>query len=319
MTKRALTVILLATVAAVVTALATPGPAVAQPQPTLTLNPPSGPCDATLEVRGSGFPPARETHETLRLYLLQPGAADVSMEVLNPASVARDGTFSQWAPLYNRGCEAATLDSQAERPTRKLFIAVSSTSEQRGVRPGERVPNVIAVAQYFYTTTAPSPQPAMVLSPSSGPCDATLEVTGHDFPPNTAIQLAVGDPHGEGTVGKLTSLATEPGGRFDTTVTLGALGCRAASVADQLGAQSGQVLWIFADWEPPRSPNILTRTTYTYTTTRVSTTPEVLPSTGNGPGEGSAPAAWFWLAGGLASVGIALVARSVCRSGRLRS
>jgi len=301
-----------------------PPRAAAQPQPpTLSVEPPSGPCDAAVEVTGSGFPPTGEVHETLRLYLLQPGTADVSMEILNPASVDRDGTFSQWAPLYKRGCEAATLDSQAERPTGHLFIAVSSTSEERGVRPGERMPNIIAVAEYAYTTTTPPTPPVMVVSPSSGPCDATLEITGHDFPADTAIRLDMGTPKSDGTMGQLASLTTDSAGRFAATVSLGALGCRAATLDDHYSSQ----LWIFADLverliEPGQQgiPPILTRTPYAYTTTRVGTqaTPAALPNTGGGPGDPPVALVWLAIAAALAGVGLALVVASLYRSRRLR-
>ena len=52
-------VALVALAAGGVLALASPGRAAAQQEPTLVLTPPSGPCDALVEVKGSGFEPQK--------------------------------------------------------------------------------------------------------------------------------------------------------------------------------------------------------------------------------------------------------------------
>lgn len=260
------------------------GMASAQPEPTLTITHPSGLCDATLEVTGSGFEP-RVPAEAVILYLLEPGTADVSMGGLNPAVVEADGTFTQWAALHEVGCEAAQMDRAAAQPTGRLVIAAAWSTGGPSVPSGEPIPDILAVAEYEYTTTTPYvPTETMVISPPSGPCDATVEVAGHGFPPSTAIRLDIIVPQGDGSMGKLASLTTDPNGRFVTNVTLGSLGCRAA-VLDTDGQ-----LWISADLEerviePGQGiPPILTRAPYTYTTTEVAPQPlpDALAPTGSG-------------------------------------
>jgi len=298
------------------------GTAHAQPEPTLII-PPSGPCDATLPVRGSGFEPTRGPTTILRLYLLQPGSADISSGILNPAFVDQDGAFSAWAPLYEHGCEAAALDSKAEQPIGHLVIAAAgSSSGEPVVAPGERIPDIIAVAQYAYTTTTPRvPTETMTISPSSGPCDATVEVRGQGFPPSTAIRLDMGAPQSDRMMGKLASLTTDPSGRFVTKVELGSLGCTAAAIDDN---DSGQ-LWLFADLEEPviepqGVPSSLARAPYRYTTTHVALQPlpDALAGTGSGPEPRPSPLTPLPLAGLLAALGIVLLVAPLCHR-RLRS
>jgi hypothetical protein len=257
-----------------------PRHAVAQPQPTLVLSPSSGPCDATVEVKGSGFPVSSGPAETLRLYLIQPGTADISMDILNPAFVQPDGTFRQWASLHTSGCEAAAMDSRAGQPTGHLLMAASSSLEHSGVPRGERVPNIIASVRYQYTTTTPYvPTETLQVSPASGPCDASVGVMGQGFAPNTGIRLDMGVPKGDGTMGNLASVTTDANGGFAATVDLGSLGCQAAALD---GHYSGQ-LWIVANLqerpvEPGQGmPPILTRAPYGYTTTAVSPAPAAQP------------------------------------------
>jgi hypothetical protein len=332
MKKHALMVILLGAIALLVAVLASPGRAAAQPQPTMVIVPSSGPCDATVEVRGSGFPPAsgvppfRALPETLRLYLVQPGTADVNMEILNPAFVDQDGTFSAWAPLWKRGCEAAALDSQAEQPSGSLFIVASSTFEESGVGPGERIPNIIAVAQYAYTTTTPHvPTETLQISPASGPCDGTVEVAGSGFDPGTEVRLKLARPGSDDTLGTLASATADGAGEFVVQFALGDLGCRAAQmnmiVGDPTQPQLGIAAYAAAYPTPGPGgiPPALAGVLYRYTTTEVSgsVSPRALPATGSGPGDPSVPLAWLWVTAVLAGVGLILVVASLYR-GRLR-
>jgi hypothetical protein len=306
MKKDAAIAILVAAITLLVVTLPPKSPAAAQPQPTMTITPASGPCDATVEVTGAGFPASSLT-ESLGLYLLRPGTTDVNVGILNAAVVGQDGSFDESVPLRQHGCEEAALDARAQPPTGDLLIA--ARSGQTAVPPGDRIPNIIAVAQYAYTTTTPQPQPAMTITPSSGPCDATVEITGHDFPLNTAIILFMGAPKSDGTLGELGSLVTDPAGGFVTEVSLGSLGCQAAGLDD---SYSGQ-LSIGADFENPavNGEDILTRTDYTYTTAELLPGPKVLPSTGSGPEERSTSRGWCALAGAVGALGVMLVAASL--------
>ncbi len=283
-----------------------------RPQPMLVLSPSSGPCDGTVEVTGTNF----RYQPGLKLYVVKPGTESISMGMLGSGVRIRDGSFSQAVGLHNGGCEAAALDSQAGQPTGHLVIAGSFTFEA-DAEPGERIRNIVAVAEYTYSTTVAQPQPTMVLSPSSGPCDATLEVTGHDFTPNAAIVLYVGAPKSDGRLGTLATLATGPAGEFSVTAGLGVLGCRAAG----LDAHYSGYLSIGADFPDPAAngENILTRTEYTYTTTTLSPAPQVLPSTGTGVEAGSGSAPWLLLAGILSGIGLLLVAASLHRGRRSRT
>jgi len=321
MKRHALMVILLGAFALLVAALAPPGGTAGQPQPTMVLSPSSGPCDATVEVTGAGFPASSLT-ESLGLYLLRPGTTDVNVGILNAAVVGQDGRFDEWVPLREHGCEEAALDARAQPPAGDLLIA--ARSGQTAVPPGDRIPNIIAVAQYTYTTTTPQPQPTMALSPASGPCDGTVEVTGRDFSASTAIHLDVGGGGGESTLGKLASLVTDSGGEFALDVSLGALGCEGAQWIEGLGPGPKEFM-IFAEREEPVMlpgqqgvPGFLTSTAYTYTTT-VSTAPQALPSTGSGPEQRSTRPMWLLWVAGLAGVGLVLVAGLLYGSRRLRS
>jgi hypothetical protein len=292
----------------------------------MVLSPSSGPCDAPVEVTGSGLEDIQvpEPGPGPALYLLRPGTADVNVEILNGVDIYDDGTFRGSVPLWKHGCEAAVLDSQAEHPSGYLFFTLSGGGPT--VQPGERIPNILAVAQYAYTTTTPQPQPTMTITPSSGPCDATVEITGRAFPASTAIHLDVVGGGGEATIGRLASLTTNPSGGFALSVSLGALGCEGAQWIEGLGAGPKQ-FWIFADRQEPvilpgqeGIPPILTRIAYTYTTTVVGGgTPRALPSTGSGPEDQSAAPVWPALAGALAGMGLLLVAGLLYRSRRLRS
>jgi len=240
-----------------------------QLQPTIVISPASGPCNATVEVRGQNFPLPERPMQTLGLYLLQPGTTDVSMALLVTGYLHLDGTFRQSAELQEHGCEAATLDSQAEQPAGYLTIAAAPGGP--AVSPGDRIPNIIAVGQYRYTATTPPPSPVIVISPSSGPCDATVEITGQDFPPNTAIELGVGGTDGELTMGgHLGSALSDGDGHLSLSMMLGFFGCAMAHVTkDQ---NRGDQLWLLGyvlEPGPSGRPTArtLTRAGYTFTTT----------------------------------------------------
>jgi hypothetical protein len=160
-------------------------------------------------------------------------------------------------------------------------------------------------------SAAAQPQPTMVISPSSGPCDATVEITGWDFPPSTRIRLDIG------RAGRLVTLTTDPNGRFTANVALGQLGCEAVRLD---GLRPGDQIWVIADLEermiePGRGiPPILTRSPYTYITTHVAPKPPpaALPRTGSGPHVPSISAVRLVAIGVLAGVGLILVLAPLC-------
>jgi len=306
------------------------GPAAAQPQPTMVISPASGPCDATVDVTGNDFP-ASKGLESLGLYLLQPGSSDVNMAILNAAVVHPEGGggFTQSLPLREHGCEAAAMDAEAEQPAG--YLAIVAAPGEAAVQPGERIANIVAVAHYAYTTTTPQRQPAMAITPSSGPCDGTVDITGRDLPASTAIHLDVAGGGGEATLGRLASLTTGASGAFALSLSLGTLGCEGARAVVPAEAPEGlragpQQFWIYAQREeitplPGQEgiPGFLARAAYTYTTTAPAA-PQALPSTGSGPEDRSTPRAWLALAGALAGLPLLLVAGGLLyRNRTLRS
>ena len=309
-----------------------PPAAEAQPQPTIVLSPSSGPCDAVVEVAGGGFPTSAE----LVLYLVQPGGADVSAGALNAARVDRDGTFGQWVGLQHGGCDAAALDSQSEQPAGYLTIAAAEGGP--AVQPGERVPDIMAVAQYAYTTkVAHVSTEALTISPASGPCDGTVEVAGTGFEPGAEVLLKFAGPGFDDSLGTLGSAVPDAAGRFVAQFTLGNPGCRAAQAdiltRDQARAQPQITIWAERAVPPPTPvplagyptpepvviSTFLARADYAYTTTEVAgdVLPRALPATGSGPEGRSTPPAWLAFAGGFAGTALILVLGFLCRSRRL--
>lgn len=259
----------------------------AQPPPTIELLPASGPCDATVEVRGSGFEPRKGLTGRLLTYLLEPGTTDVSMDSLSPASPDEDGAFAERVSLWEHGCEAAALDSQAEQPSGRLVIAVASWQPDVWTGEGERIPGIIAVARYAYTSTTPYvPTEVLTISPSSGPCDGVLEVTLAGFGPSTPVPMDIGRPHGDASMGTVATVMTDASGRFRGQIQLGDLGCEAASRDALFDAPTEpKEIRIWAGYEPARR-FVPARASYTYTTTEPGggLVVDKLPAAGAGAG-----------------------------------
>jgi len=323
MRTHALMVILFGAIALLVAALAPPGGAAAQPQPTLVLSPSSGPCDAPVEVKGHGFPVGGGHPTNPLVYLLRPGTTDVNMGFLTYGSVDRDGSFSQWFGLRQHGCEAAALDGQADQPSGHLVIAV--TLFQPTLQPGARIPDIIATAQYEYTTTAPHvPTETLSVLPPSGPCDATVEVTGSGFEPGMEVVLKLASASGEFGLGPLASAAAGDDGGIEAHFSFGELGCSTAELITQYGSRGELVVGafpaVYPTPRPPGPPDPLAAVRYTFTTTTPAAgpLPRTLPATGSGPGRPSARVAWAPLIGAVAALGVIFMAASLCGR-RLRS
>ena len=77
---------------------------------------------------------------------------------------------------------------------------------------------------------AAQPQPTMVLSPSSGPCDATVEVKGEGFQPGEEVPLDLARPNSNDVMGRLSVETADGNGEFSDRVSLGELGCEAAAL-----------------------------------------------------------------------------------------
>jgi hypothetical protein len=224
MKKHALMVILLGAIAlGAAGALASPpGRAAAQPQPTLSLEPPSGPCDATVEVRGQDFPPNTAIE-------LGVGGTDGQLIVGHLGSVLSDaqGRLSLSALLGFLGCGMAGVTKDQ---TGGDQLWVLGYVLDRGPS-GSPTPRILARGRYTFTTTQSTlPVAILTLSASSGPCDATVEATGRLFEPGSDVTLQVARPDSEGFMGTLGQVRADANGGFVTTFTLGTLGCEAAAL-----------------------------------------------------------------------------------------
>jgi hypothetical protein len=159
---------------------------------------------------------------------------------------------------------------------------------------------------------AAQPQPTMVLSPSSGPCDASVEVTLTGFSPSTPVPIDIGRPHADGSIGTVTTVMTDANGQFRGQVTLGGLGCEAASFDDLLdGPGDPKEIHMWAGYQPARR-FVPARSVYTYTTTESSpgVVPRALPRTGGGLVVG-APRPWAMpVAMVLGGMGLIMIAAS---------
>ena len=289
----------------------------AHAQPTMVISPPGGPCDTPLEATGSGFPLPRAPTEMVELYLVQPGTSDVNMSTLNAAFVEPDGTFSARLGPAEPRCQAAALDSEAEHPTGHLLIAAITSLRGPPVELGEAIPDIIAVAQYEYTTTTLHvPTETMAVSPTSGPCDGTIEVSGSGFEPGMEVRLDLGAPASDAAMGTLASVVAGADGRFAVEVSLGELGCRAAQAHMIVGDPTRRELAIWAFEATPSTPSqgipplLAPALRYAFTTTDVAhATPSgALPLTGTGPASDAAHAFVLPLLAGLAAIGLLLIA-----------
>jgi len=168
-------------------------------------------------------------------------------------------------------------------------------------------------------------QESLVIVPSSGPCDGTVEVIGKGFPANTAIRLDLARPGSDTTMGKLGSTTTNAEGEFRVTVTFGTLGCEAAQLEGMWGydpASRGLVIFVDLEERAPTQgiPPILGRVEYRYTTTGVTPegAPSGLPGTGSGSGWSGIGVKGLALSGALAAGGLLAVSVGLAARRRVR-
>jgi hypothetical protein len=172
-----LVMVLLAVVAGVATAVWTFGDA-AHAQPSLTVSPPSGPCDATVEVRGSSFEPGA----MIELNLARPHS-EGAMGKLGSAIADAAGDFSLAVSLGALGCEAAALDTRADDPGEPKDLQMYASYQPRR-------PRLAAWAVYAYTTTNPSPDVVPAAPPDTGNAGDTSGA--RTFHPAAILALAAG-------------------------------------------------------------------------------------------------------------------------------
>ena len=137
------------------------------PTEALSISPASGPCDAAVQVTGSGFEPGME----VRLKLGRPGS-DASLGTLASAVADEAGEFTVQFSLGELGCEAAELNMIVGDPTRpELAIWAYPATRPTPVPPG--IPPVLAGVGYTFITTVPTAGPPAQTLPTtgSGPTD----------------------------------------------------------------------------------------------------------------------------------------------------
>lgn len=105
------------------------------------------------------------------------------------------------------------------------------------------------------------------LSPTSGPCDAAVEVRGQGFPPAGQVEISILRPHSEGPYARLGEVSTDALGALAASFSLGAAGCEVAARDDAADDPSEpKELFIWAD--ALESP-VAKVARYTYTTTTI--------------------------------------------------
>jgi hypothetical protein len=263
------------------------------PTEVLAISPPSGPCDGVVEATLTGFGPSTP----VRIDIGRP-YSDVSMGIVATVTTDASGQFRGQIQLGDLGCEAASIDGLRGGPTgpKEIHIWAKYQSARQ---------SVAAWALYTYTTTEPGgglvphklpaagagtaaqPQPTLVLSPSSGPCDATVEVRGEDFAPHSFVRILVGEPTTGAGLGEVASVSADSLGRFARSASLGSLACAGARLADKVAPGAGRLeVWASAG-EPLYGlgslPPVVARAVYLFATFEISRpepTLTVLPDTG---------------------------------------
>jgi hypothetical protein len=272
MKKHALMVILLGAIALVVAALAPPRGAAAQPQPTMVISPSSGPCDATVEVAGQGFP----ANAAIELGVGGIGGQSIEGHLGSVRSDA-DGRLSFSALFGYLGCDMASVTK--ERTGGDQLWLVGYVLEPGP--SGSPTARTLARAPYTFTTTQSTlPIAILKLSPSSGPCDATIEARGVLFEPGSNVVLQVARPNSEGFMGTLATVRAGQGGDFAASFALGTLGCEAAALDAEMKNHAGAPAELIICSTASRRARCATYGTTTAAT--LEATPIALPQTGQG-------------------------------------
>ena len=246
----------------------------AQDGPALVLTPDSGPCDATIQVSGSGFPP----DSAITFSLNRPHSEGSFASIGSTVSDA-GGAFAADVTLGEVGCLVASRDDDFDDPGEPKELGVTAHVDA--------APSVGRGARYTYTTvsiaggvfTATAEPPAstgmpmqdlqFAVSPTSGPCDATISATGSGFPARSEILISLSRPASEGSIVNLTSTVTDSSGAFSVLVTLGEFGCVVARITDEFVDPGGpKELGIAASTNPPGGGIRVVR--YGYTTTSLA-------------------------------------------------
>lgn len=130
----------------------------------MTISPPAGPCDATVEIELAGFEP----NKVVRLDIARPSSDDI-LGSLPAATTNSAGAFSGARSLGQSGCAAAALSDNNPGTRVRAVIGIFA-----GFDP-ERM-HVDTRTEYHYTTTVPS---SATTVPSTTPSRvATAQATG---------------------------------------------------------------------------------------------------------------------------------------------
>jgi hypothetical protein len=157
---------------------------------------------------------------------------------------------------------------------------------------------VATVMLFAARSAAAQERPQLVLTPPTGPCDATITATGIGFPPGASVSLELALPGSDVSALTYKVVTVDAQGGFVTEIVLGADGCHNVG-------QAG--ISIYADQaDQPDDLELYTRANYVPAYS--------IPPVGRGPvaSEGTplAPVAWLMLAGGALAVAGLRVRRS---------
>jgi len=133
------------------------------------IEPNEGPPGTPVQLTASGFAPSAALE-------IGAGPANAEFDVLATAQANVDGAL-------RRTVHAPPIATSGER----WVFVVSSTETDRE-----------AISNQFFVTGEPEPRnPDVTISPSSGPPGSTIQVTASGFPPNTRVQVGLGEPASE--------------------------------------------------------------------------------------------------------------------------
>ena len=123
--------------------------------------------------------------------------------------------------------------------------------------------------------------PTLTLSPSSGPCDATITVNLSGFNPGETVPLDIGTPHSGALEARLEPAITDANGSYSGSRTLGEGGCSAATKESRFTSDPVKSIVIAAGVDL-RTQSLKARADYLYTTTIASTKTETVSATAEG-------------------------------------
>jgi spore germination protein GerM len=163
----------------------TPTPEPLLPEPTVAVSPAEGPPGTEIQALAAGFPPEVEVEVAI-------GQQGSDPNLVLSGTTDGEGSFST----------ALAIPSTAE-PGQEWVVVVT------GEEGAEATSNVFQV-------TVPEYEPAVSISPDSGPPGTEVELVAQDFPPEAIVEIGVGPENSEYEV--VDTMETGPEGSLNSSV-----------------------------------------------------------------------------------------------------